>query len=283
MEAVKYLRAIYSPWITSSAPASNPSQLLSYFIDLLYCLLVLSTTSLLFSCGSSITQLCTFTKVCCLHRRASLVLPTADGFVMLTLGYCVFLEREVWTVCFQKAKVIKHFSLYDSLKTRYQILVKGFNVEEKVRFNSSESGVAQSCLTLQQPHGLVHQALLSMGFSRQEYWSGLLFPFPGDLPNPGIGLGSPALQADSLHQGTRSQKSIQKTENPKCGQLFCPFWFSFFLFLFIFFNATFLFPIFPSVFFFLSKNNITNNTQEMANSSPLFRSTLQNNLAALNF
>ena len=37
-----------------------------------------------------------------------------------------------------------------------------------------------------------------MGFSRLEYWSGLPFPFPGDLPNPGVKPGSPALQADSL-------------------------------------------------------------------------------------
>ena len=37
-----------------------------------------------------------------------------------------------------------------------------------------------------------------MGFSRQEYWSGLPFPSPGDLPNPGIEPGSPALQADTL-------------------------------------------------------------------------------------
>ena len=42
------------------------------------------------------------------------------------------------------------------------------------------------------------QAPLSMGFSRQEYWSGLPFPSPGDLPNPGIKPGSPALQADAL-------------------------------------------------------------------------------------
>ena len=41
-------------------------------------------------------------------------------------------------------------------------------------------------------------APLSMGFSRQEYWSGLPFPSPGDLPDPGIQPGSPALQADSL-------------------------------------------------------------------------------------
>ena len=43
-----------------------------------------------------------------------------------------------------------------------------------------------------------HQALLSMGFSRQEYWSGLSFPPPGDLPDPGIEPRCPALQADSL-------------------------------------------------------------------------------------
>ena len=43
-----------------------------------------------------------------------------------------------------------------------------------------------------------HQAPLSMKFSRQEYWSGLPFPSPGDLLNPGIKLMSPTLQADSL-------------------------------------------------------------------------------------
>ena len=42
------------------------------------------------------------------------------------------------------------------------------------------------------------QAPLSMGFSRQKYWSGLPFPPPEDLPNPGIEPRSPALQADSL-------------------------------------------------------------------------------------
>ena len=39
---------------------------------------------------------------------------------------------------------------------------------------------------------------MSMGFHRQEYRSGLTFPFPGDLPNPGLKPGSPALQADAL-------------------------------------------------------------------------------------
>ena len=58
--------------------------------------------------------------------------------------------------------------------------------------------IAQSCLTLAALWTAAHQPPLSMGFSRQEYWSGLPFPSPGDLPDPGIKPRSPALQADSL-------------------------------------------------------------------------------------
>ena len=57
---------------------------------------------------------------------------------------------------------------------------------------------AQSWLTLAIWWTVSHQAPPSMGFSRQEYWSGLPFPPPGDLPNPGTEPRSPALQADSL-------------------------------------------------------------------------------------
>ena len=49
-----------------------------------------------------------------------------------------------------------------------------------------------------QPHGLQPTSPLSMGLSRQEYWSGLPFPAPGDLPDPGIEPMSLAWQADSL-------------------------------------------------------------------------------------
>ena len=45
---------------------------------------------------------------------------------------------------------------------------------------------------------LAHQAPMSMGFSRQEYWRGLPFPSPGDLPDPGMEPSSPTLQADAL-------------------------------------------------------------------------------------
>ena len=48
------------------------------------------------------------------------------------------------------------------------------------------------------PWPVACQPPLSLGFCRQEYWSGQPFPSPGDLSDPGIKLGSPALQADSL-------------------------------------------------------------------------------------
>ena len=48
------------------------------------------------------------------------------------------------------------------------------------------------------PWTVAYQAPPSMRFSRQEYWSGLPFPSPGDLPDPGIKPGSPALEADAL-------------------------------------------------------------------------------------
>ena len=52
--------------------------------------------------------------------------------------------------------------------------------------------IAQSCLTLATPWAVVPEAPLSIGFRRQEYWSGLPFPSPGDLPHPGIEPASPA-------------------------------------------------------------------------------------------
>ena len=55
--------------------------------------------------------------------------------------------------------------------------------------------VVRLCLTLASPWTVARQASLSVGFSRQEYWSGLLFPSPEDLFHPGIKSGSPILQA----------------------------------------------------------------------------------------
>ena len=60
-------------------------------------------------------------------------------------------------------------------------------------------GKSLSCVRLfATPWTVAHQAPPSMGFSRQEYWSGLPFSSPGDLPDPGIEPRSPAIQADAL-------------------------------------------------------------------------------------
>ena len=68
---------------------------------------------------------------------------------------------------------------------------------------------AKSCLTLATPWTVACQAPLSMVFPRQEYWSGLSCPPPGDLPNPGIEPWSPALQADSLLTKLRGKPVVR--------------------------------------------------------------------------
>ena len=78
------------------------------------------------------------------------------------------------------------------LENNYNI---GSSQLKKLRHGESESEVTQSCVTL---WTVPHQAPPSMGFSRKEYWSGLPFPSPGHLPDPGIKPRSPALQADVL-------------------------------------------------------------------------------------
>ena len=57
---------------------------------------------------------------------------------------------------------------------------------------------------------VAHQDPLSMEFSRQEYWSGLPLPFPGELPDPEIEPRSPALQADALP--TKLHRKLTKAE-----------------------------------------------------------------------
>ena len=59
---------------------------------------------------------------------------------------------------------------------------------------------------------VAYQASLSTGFSRQEYWSGLPFPSPGDLPNLGIEPESPALQTDTLPSEPFSLRELKVEE-----------------------------------------------------------------------
>ena len=69
-----------------------------------------------------------------------------------------------------------------------------------IRYIGGGGLVAKSCLTLVTPWTVACQASLSMGFSRQEYWSELSFPSPEDLPDPGNEARSPALQVDFFYR-----------------------------------------------------------------------------------
>ena len=91
----------------------------------------------------------------------------------------------------QVHQAIKRKSRYPNLKGRGKI--DTFSRLE----NESISRSLVFCLFVT-PRNIAHQDPLSMGFSRQEYWSVFPFPPPGDLPNPGVEPRSLALQTDSL-------------------------------------------------------------------------------------
>ena len=80
--------------------------------------------------------------------------------------------------------------------TEQQLYIKTYNERRKSNFFPRQNCVCVSHSVVF--NSLQPQALLSMGFVRQEYWSGLPFPSPGNFPNPGIKPRSPALLADSL-------------------------------------------------------------------------------------
>ena len=82
-----------------------------------------------------------------------------------------------------------------------------------IRVFSHTSGglVTKSCLTLVTPWTVACQALLSVGFSWKEYWSGLPFLFPEHLPQPGIELWSPALQASLIAQLVKNPPATQES------------------------------------------------------------------------
>ena len=76
-------------------------------------------------------------------------------------------------------------------KAQQRIFIVKFLTQKKVKVKS-----LSRVRLFATPWTVAHQAPLSMGFSRQEYWSGLPFPSPGDIPDPGIEPRSPLLQAD---------------------------------------------------------------------------------------
>ena len=95
---------------------------------------------------------------------------------------------------FTKRPYMEEYILFDFSYVKFRNQHKGSTVIQMIT-SSSHHVVAQSCPTL--CHPMVRQASLSMGFCRQECWSGLSGPSPGDLPDPGIESRSATQQADS--------------------------------------------------------------------------------------
>ena len=95
------------------------------------------------------------------------------------------------------------------------------NIRNKIRMSTLTISIQKSCLLKMKslscvqlfatPWTVACQVPLSMGFSRQEYWSGLQFPSPGDLPDPGIKLVFPTLPADSLPSKPPENPYMQST------------------------------------------------------------------------
>ena len=93
------------------------------------------------------------------------------------------------------ATIIHHS--FESPSHGYQRRQKESTLEKKKKLSPFAKSLSRVRL-FATPWTVTYQTLLSMGFSRQEYWSGLPFLSPGDLPNPGIEPWSPVLQADAL-------------------------------------------------------------------------------------
>ena len=89
--------------------------------------------------------------------------------------------------------------IINHLLTYLMFFFKLIQLFQNMKYGRKEGSVSCSVVSDSAiPWSVPHQAPLSMGFSRQEYWSRLSFSSPGDLPNPGIEPGSPVLQVDSL-------------------------------------------------------------------------------------
>ena len=102
-------------------------------------------------------------------------------------------RRKTYKIAFKGGEMVK------KKKTQKTLLVFSIPVTytmELLRYYIMYSGglVPKSCPTLATPWSVTHQAPLSMGFSRQKYWSKLPFPSPGDLADPETEPRSPALQ-----------------------------------------------------------------------------------------
>ena len=117
---------------------------------------------------------------------------TTTHFCVLSLQQTHFLYSSETSSVFIQTHVFPKFSYHVGWTTSLYSNQKNISFEWQWKWSCS---VVSNSVN---PWTVAHVSPSSMGFSRQEYWSGLPFFSPGDLPDPGIELRSPRLQADSL-------------------------------------------------------------------------------------
>ena len=102
-------------------------------------------------------------------------------------------------MCVSSCKSRSDRSLKDQPQNLHSIISASIFCSKNIMLlAAADDFIAKSHPTFATPWTVALWVPLSMEFSRQEYWSGLPFPFPGDLPDPGIKPESPALHADSF-------------------------------------------------------------------------------------
>ena len=109
-------------------------------------------------------------------------------------------DRRKSLFCCNRMSILSNTMIWILFKTKgFSLFLKSFIYNLLFKNESKVEVVVQQCPNLCDPMDYIAcQAPLSPEFSRQEFWSGLPFPPPRDLPDPRIEPGSPALQADSL-------------------------------------------------------------------------------------
>ena len=166
--------------------------MLSVYLSLCYPILLLPSISPGIRVFSNKSTLCIRWPITGASASVSVLPVNIQGWFPLGWTGLISLQSKGLSRDFSNTTVQRHqfFSAQSSLCSNSHIH------NDYWKNHESESEVAQSCPTLCDPVDCSLPG--SMGFSRQEYWSGLPFPSPGDLPDPGIEPRFPSLQADTL-------------------------------------------------------------------------------------
>ena len=152
-------------------------------------------------------------------RQSAPALPEANGQDLCKCVYIHTLEHlSLYKSVLQKLSRCLHTGSYVNICKREMTKCTLYGYES-VKAKAKSLSRVRLFVT---PWTVAYQAPLSMGFSRQDYWSGLPFPSPGDLPDPGTEPRFPTLEADSLTWATGSPYEYYSTIRMK--QIYINWW-----------------------------------------------------------